>query len=181
MAGVGATIKAIFDGLQILFAPITSAVKWIIDVVKNAMMSFAQSALAVAVRLASLIPFFGKSITDAILNNFAPEKKDITGKAVPQNATVGDIGGLLQTMTRAALLAGPGGAMKPIDPMEAWRQETLAMLKKIAGKVESVDFEAAFTKALEASKKSGRPVHEEMGYTSREELEREMKKKMKRR
>lgn len=173
-SGVAAGIGAAFRAVQTFLAPLFAGLRSTIGSMQTAMMQFAQSALGLAVRVAQWIPYFGGSIVDGILKSLSPPRKDITGTAAPSNATTGDIGGLLSSMTRAALLAGPGGSMKPIDPMEAWRQETLGLLREIAGKAKTIDIESSTRKALESvPAKTPTPSH-----SSDDELAAKLKRRM---
>lgn len=81
----------------------------------------------------TILKMFGfDGAVDAMMKALEPSKRDNTGLAAPQNATVGDLGGYLQTITRAALLAGGGAAKGPEDEQRAWRESVKGDLQKLA-------------------------------------------------
>ena len=126
--GISAAIGEVFQSLASALG--LDSLRSGFEGLKGAIEQISRAAILAAGAMLKAFGFDGA--VDAMMKALEPSKRDNTGLAAPQNATVGDLGGYLQTITRAALLAGGGAAKGPEDEQRAWRESVKGDLQKLA-------------------------------------------------
>ncbi len=159
----------LLEGFFVLMAAtisaIVSAITGDLGDVKGSMQTFKSAmqdmASAVVKTTAYLVSLYsakaGKAFLEGAIGALTTKREDNTGAAAAQNAQIGSMQSLSQSVTKAALLAGPEGQFKDKD--EAFRVALLADLQALQkgladnkGAVESVnEAVVAFFKFVNAS------------------------------